>query len=359
MRRGELGKPVHEADPRAPAKLGAEPLARGDDVPDIAEPVLTGYLRLRPAERAGELGRQFADAARGAAGDVERPERSCCWVGGPRRGCDVRLRHVADMNEITELPTVLEDLRYLPAGQRRTEDRGDPGVGGVDRHPGAIDVVVAQRGDGPARHPCPRRRKVLLHELGRRVHVARIRRSILADQAGQQGRAAVRAARLEPASRQISHQPRARTPRPVQRALVTPLAVDHHRGCEHKPPYARCRHLGQQHRGAEIISAHILRSVGEAGTEADHRRLMADEVDAPKRRCDGFRIAHIRADEVPRAGGGLVGWGGRTARPRLVRGDQRAEHIEPGHRVTFGGKGVHDVRADETRSAGNQYPHDH
>ena len=41
--------------------------------------------------------------------------------------------------------------------------------------------------------------------------------------------------------------------------------------------------------------------------------------------------------------------------PRLVRG----EHIEPGHRVTFGGKGIHDVRADEARGAGNQYPHDH
>lgn len=69
------------------------------------------------------------------------------------------------------------------------------------------------------------------------------------------------------------------------------------------------------------------------------------------------RESYIRIDEVVRAGGGLVGWGGRVVRPRLVCGYQGAS-IEPGHRVTIRGKGAYDVRADEARGAGHQYPRD-
>ena len=80
---GELGKAASEADPRAPVQFGAEPLARRDDVPDIAEPVFAGHLRPRPGQHPGQLGREFTHAVRGATADVERTERSWCRAGGP------------------------------------------------------------------------------------------------------------------------------------------------------------------------------------------------------------------------------------------------------------------------------------
>ena len=61
-----------------------------------------------------------------------------------------------------------------PRSSAGPEDRGHPGVRGVARHPRAVHVVVAQRGDRAAGLPGPGRGQVLLRELGGGVDAARV-----------------------------------------------------------------------------------------------------------------------------------------------------------------------------------------
>ena len=151
---------------------------------DVAEPVLAGDLdgRRRVAMCGAQGARHLADAARRARAHVEGAGRRL----GRQQRQQVGLRDVAHVDEVAQLAAVLEDAGRAAGGQSVGEDRGDAGVRGVARHPRPVDVVVAQRGD---RHPGLARegeREMLLVELRRRVHVARVGRRVLADRLGRQ-----------------------------------------------------------------------------------------------------------------------------------------------------------------------------
>src|ERR1700733_5235692 len=99
---------------------------------DVAEPVLAGDNRLRTAEGDGEGRRELADGARSAAADVVRAQ--CAGPAGDGRAAD-RLnrgcggpRHVADVHEVPQLLSVLEDPRRGAGLQAGPEERRPPGV---------------------------------------------------------------------------------------------------------------------------------------------------------------------------------------------------------------------------------------
>ncbi len=186
------------------------------------------------------------------------------------------------MDEVPPLATVLEHPRCRTALQRGPEQRGDTGVGGVTRHPGPVHVVVAQRGHPPADGPRPREGQVLLRELGGGVDVARIKRGVLGHQAGGERLTALWAGRFEASRRQVGHRARPRPYGTVLRALVASFSVDHHRTRQHQAPYPGLGHAGQQHRGTQVVAAHVGGGVGEVLAEPDHRRLMADGVHTPQ-----------------------------------------------------------------------------
>ncbi len=93
---------------------------------DIAEPVLAGHLRLWPGYDPGEFCREFADRARGATADVERPECSGYRIGGPPHGRQVGPRHVADVHKIAELRTILEDRGMSPRARAERKIAATP-----------------------------------------------------------------------------------------------------------------------------------------------------------------------------------------------------------------------------------------
>ncbi len=124
------------------------------------------------------------------------------------------------MDEVPALRPVLVDGGGHPAGERRAEERGHSRVRRVTGHPRPVDVVVAQRDRGPVDRAGPRRRQMLLGELGGRVGVPRVQRRVLADQPGAQRGAAVGAGRIEPPGTQIRHGTRPRPDHPVLRAGV-------------------------------------------------------------------------------------------------------------------------------------------
>ena len=105
----------------------------------------------------------------------------------------------------------------VAGGQRRAEDARDAGVGRVARHPRAVDVVVAQRGDRRAGLARERGAQVLLRHLRRGVDVARVRRRVLGH------RARARAARRRPGTAARSGRRRGRA-RPAAAAATTPCS---------------------------------------------------------------------------------------------------------------------------------------
>ena len=88
----------------------------------------------------------------------------------------------------------------------------------------------------------------------------------------------------------------------------------------------------EQHRRAEVVVADVVADVVEVDAEADHRRLVADRVDAGERRPHGGGIADVAEDVVD------VG--------RVV--PQRSQ-VEDAHFLAAVDELLDDVRADETR----------
>ena len=185
-----------------------------------------------------------------------------------------------------------------PAGPtpRASADRnngGHPGVGRVTRQPPAIDVVVAQRYAVPAGHTRPRRREVLLRDLGRGVAVARVERSRLVDLPHRQRPRTHQAAGLEPARLEILHAPRRRSDRPMLGAGIATLAIHDHRRSQHQPQNPSLRRRREQHGRAEIVAAHIVGEVRNTTAEPDLRRLVAHGIDTAQGARDGGRVRDV------------------------------------------------------------------
>ncbi|CAM5674461.1 hypothetical protein SBADM41S_01549 [Streptomyces badius] len=260
----------------------------------VAEAVLPGHHRVRPAVRVGQRGGHLADGVRLTAAGVVRGEGRGPPLPHRLQRRRVRRRHIVDVDEVAPLAAVLVDPGGLAARQGRAEERGDPRVRGVARHARPVHVVVAQ-GDRPAAgRPCPGGGQVLLGQLGRRVHVAGIRRRVLGHQTGRQFRPAVLAARLEASRPQVGLRARAGADRAVPGAVVATLAVDHHGPGQHQVPDPGRRHLRQQHRRTEVVAPHVQRGVREVLAEADHGRLVAHGVHP------GQRVRHrLPVPDVP------------------------------------------------------------
>ncbi len=309
---------------------------------DVTEPVLARDQRRRRAGagRVGERARHLADTAGASAGDVEGAGRRL----GREQRREICERHIAHVDEVTPLCTVLEHPRCLARGQRAGEQRCDTGIRGVARHPRPIDVVVAKGGRRNARLPFESRGEVLLVELRRCVDVARIELCLLGDRLTLELAPALRAARLETSGIEVLGAARRRTDDAMLWTGVATLAVDDHARREHQAPgEAPFGQSTQQHRRAGVVVAHIVGDIEEVGAEADHPGLVADVDHALERALDGRRVADVALDEVRLA---------REVTRRMGMGEQRVEypHLEP-----FGDQGVDDMRADEPGSAGDEY----
>ena len=89
----------------------------------------------------------------------------------------------------------------------------------------------------------------------------------------------------------------------------------------------------------------VVGDVADVGPEADHRRLMADVLDALQRRGDGGAVADVAGHEL-RGGVEVVG-------PLGVR--RRMQRVEDPHLVAAGDERVGDVRPDEAGAAGDEH----
>ncbi|SCF92604.1 hypothetical protein GA0115280_119978 [Streptomyces sp. Cmuel-A718b] len=314
----------------------------------VAEAVLPGHHRIRPAVRAGQHGGHLADGVRLTAAGVVRGEGRGPPLPHRLQSRRVRRRHIVDVDEVAPLAAVLVDPGGLAARQGGAEERGDTGVRGVARHARPVHVVVAQGHRPAAGGPRPGGGQVLLGQLGRRVHVARIRRRVLGHQPGRQFRPAVRAARLEAPRPQVGLRARTGADRAVPGAVVAPFPVDHHGSGQHQVPDPGRRHLRQQHRRTEVVAPHVQAGVREVLAEADQGRLVAYGVHP------GQRVRHrLPVPDVPDDHPVARQPGGRSL--RMGRGQQCVQHhvLVPGR-----GEGGDDMCSDEPGSAGDQYAHD-
>jgi hypothetical protein len=62
-------------------------------------------------------------------------------------------------------------------------------------------------------------------------------------------------------------------------AGVRALAVHHHRARQHQAGDPGPGHLGQQHGGAQVVTADIVGQVGQVHTHADHGGLVHHDID--------------------------------------------------------------------------------
>ena len=182
-----------------------------------------------------------------------------------------------------------------PAASEERKMLATPGVGRVARHPRAVDVVVAQRGDGRARLARERGAQVLLGELGRGVDVARVERRVLGHRLGLERAAADRARRLEAAGVEVLGARAGRAGR--SRAPGSGSGPRRRRPCSRRARAAGEAARGeraQQHRGAEVVVGDVVGDVAEVDAEADHRRLVADRghaVDGARATTSGSRTS--------------------------------------------------------------------
>ena len=258
---------------------------------------------------------------------------------------------VAHMDEVTRLPTVLEHSGSEAALVRAAEDAGDPGVRRVTRHSWPVHVVVAQRGHRRAGMLAfEGRTEILLSELRRRIHVARIEPVFLAHRLRTQRPTARRARRLEPAGIEIVGSARTRAHDPVLGAAVSPFAVDDHaRRKADLSGEAMVMERAEEDCGAEIVARHVVGHVAEIDTESDFRSLMGHGVDTIENAVDLER-GRI-ADIGPVVGRRVV----QSGRNPVMRGGIQV--VDDDHLVTETDEFVDDVRPDEPGPAGDQYLH--
>ena len=117
--------------------------------------------------------------------------------------------------------------------------------------------------------------------------------------------------------------PRRRLLLAVLGARVAALAVDHHRAGQDERIDTALVHRGEERRGAEVVVAGVQRQVGHRDAGADHRRLVADHVDAVEQVGPLRRVAYVEPVHVRTRGG--------TGTVRL-----RDQRVDPHHLVATG-----------------------
>lgn len=186
---------------------------------------------------------------------------------------------------------------------------------------------------------------MFLGQFRRRVHVPRIRRRALTDQARRELGSAVGAAGLETPCAEVFGPPWPGAYRSVPLAGVPALSVDHHRPGEDQLPDPGRGHLRQQHRRPEVVAADVLGGVREVLAQADHRRLVAHRVHPAQRRPYRTGVPYVGPDELP------------IGQRRSVRVGGGEQGVEDEGVVPAGTEGGDDVGADEPGSSGDEYAH--
>ena len=168
----------------SPARQPPTTSGRGASGPN-ASAIAVGHVE-QPARRAARDVERTGHAGRGAREHVRARRRRATWT------------------KSRSWPPSSKTRGARPVRQRVGEDRRDPRVRRVARHPRSVDVVVPQRGHDDGRVlACERRGQVLLRDLRRGVDVARVEPRRLGNGLGREARAALRARRLEPAGVEI------------------------------------------------------------------------------------------------------------------------------------------------------------
>ena len=292
------------------------PVGRRHDVADVAQPVAADDLRWRRRRTHRTAPAAMSSTVWGSPlQTLNAPRTSRIGEQGGHVG--VRRRRARGRSRVAGRRP------RTPAGtssplQRRPEDAGHAGVGRVPRHPGPVDVVVAQRHDGS------RRARARTPSTGA-PGGAWWRRRRCAGRAGassgtssqSERRTAHRARWFEPTGLEVGDRPGAGPDHAVLVAAVATLAVHDHRRRQHDPAgEAELVQDRQPDRGADVVVGDVVADVGEVDPEADAGRLVADGVDAVEGAAPGIGVAARRASiSVDVVGGGRPGaWGGRGGR---------------------------------------------
>ena len=184
---------------------------------------------------------------------------------------------------------------------------------------------------------------MLLVNLRRRIHVARLKARVLTDRLGVERSSAFRTGGLEATLLQILNTAGMRMHDAVGRAAVAPLAVDDHARGEHQPARRlQLCHLAKQHCGAGVVVADVVDNVEELAAEADHPGLVAHAVHATQRPPDGRGVAYVALHEVDLA---------RQVVGALAMGRKRVEYADL---LPLTQEGVDYVRADEPGPSGHE-----
>ncbi len=335
-RGGELRHPRCASSPRLRTRTRAarRPSARRTPPPATTSArtvaraptrrVTTSPARRSPARGArSAVGQRAGHVEHGARRPARDVERARDRLGRGERA-QVGARDVAHVDEVAPLAAVLEHARRAAGGVGGAEDARDAGVGRVARHPRAVDVVVAQRGDGHARLArVTRRTGAPARAWSRRTRCAGPAARPPAPSPAASGRPQRgQGGSKRPASRSAATRCAGRD-HAVLGARVAALAVDDHARGEHEPAGEAARgERAQQLRGGEVVVGDVLGQVAEVDAEPDHRRLVAHVVDAVDRARRDLRVAQVALDPLR---GGI-----EVVRPHAVRGGQ--QRVDRAHR---------------------------
>ena len=134
---------------------------------------------------------------------------------------------------------------------------------------------------------------------------------------------------------------RRRTDDAVPRGPGNSLAVHDHAARQHQPaPERPAPQRPQERRRADAVGRDVAGDVVEVDAQADHRRLVADRVDAVDRGLHRLDVGDVGEPDVDR----------RQAR-------RRRDAIEDPDVGTAGDQLLDDVRADEAGAAGDENLH--
>ena len=185
---------------------------------------------------------------------------------------------------------------------------------------------------------------MLLRRLRRGVCRAWFERRFLVESDPAEWAVTVSAEGIEFTGLQVRMSPGRRAHHAVELTAVGTLAVHHHRRRENKTAHIGCRHRREDHRGAEVVVGDERRLIRDINTHADHRRVVADNVDAMKNVADEFGVGDVTDDELGTRIDVRVG--GRPG-----SGMQRVEHANDVTRVE---QGSGDMAADEPGASGDK-----
>ena len=172
---------------------------------------------------------------------------------------------------------------------------------------------------------------------------------------GASRRAAVGAVELPVAGRELGFARAAGgRPTPCAGHVVLALAVDRHRRGDHELAHAVAdrRVVGQdvqQDRGAARVDVDVALDLVHRLADADHRRLVEDDVDPGQGRLQRVAVAHVAQH--------VLGFRVAVVGPAALLG-QRAVHlrlqvVEDAHAMAPRQQGIDQMRTDESGAAGD------